>query len=251
MSNAVAHISLNGFSGTQKETPTTGIVEHNGLAGVGRDAPTVINKKGGITSKTDEDIYYAMSDREKALYIKANPDWPRSVGWTQTRWAASEIEKINLNDLVDYFEWIRRCPGVAARHGAAGITMLGSDYKERKPMTPIESVEQGSAVRNGLSGVGPDAPIVTNEQGGKQSKVQGRFDLLPPLALIGVAKVLGEGATKYGEDNWRLIKANSHINHAICHLLAFLAHDTQDAHLEHASCRILMALEMHILEKGV
>jgi hypothetical protein len=223
------------------ETPVTGIVKVD-------HEPQ--NRMAGVMSKTDEDIYYAMSDREKATYIKANPDWPRSVGWMQTRWAVSEIEKIDLNDLVHYFEWVRCYPEEAARYGAAGVTMLGSDYKERKPITPIESVGQGSTVRNGLSGVGPDAPIVTNEQGGRQSSVEGRFDLLPPRSLIEIAKILEEGAIKYGESNWHLIEWRSHLNHVLQHVFALLYGDVQDDHMGHAACRMLMAHEMYLKKEA-
>ena len=99
-----------------------------------------------------------------------------------------------------------------------------------------------------LEGVGPDAPMVVNGKGGKQSLVKGRYDLLPPLSLITVAEILGVGAEKYGEDNWKSIDSRSHICHIIQHLLAHLAGDKQDDHLGHAACRGLMALEMSILE---
>jgi hypothetical protein len=99
-----------------------------------------------------------------------------------------------------------------------------------------------------VSGVGADAPIVTNEKGGKQSKVLYRVDLFPPLALLDVSKVLEEGARKYAPDNWRNIDCNDHLNHALIHIFAYLAKDKQDDHLSHAACRIMMALEMKLVE---
>jgi len=97
-----------------------------------------------------------------------------------------------------------------------------------------------------INGVGTDAPIVENEKGGKQSDTPARMDLLPPLALIEVGKVLKHGADKYGIDNWKLIDARSHLNHVLIHIFAYLAGDSQDDHLSHAACRALMALEMKL-----
>lgn len=94
-----------------------------------------------------------------------------------------------------------------------------------------------------IEGVGPDAPVVTNAQGGKQSDSPYRCDLLPPEAVLKVARVLKHGADKYGPNNWRKLSENDHLNHAIAHIFARLAGDTQDDHLEHAACRLLMALE--------
>jgi len=93
-----------------------------------------------------------------------------------------------------------------------------------------------------ITGVGPDAETVTNEQGGKQSKVLYAFDALDPKAMFAMCKVLHEGRQKYGDDeNWRKISAREHINHAIIHFMAYLAGDTSDEHLSHAMCRAMMA----------
>lgn len=60
-------------------------------------------------------------------------------------------------------------------------------------------------------------------------------------ALITIAKVLQQGAQKYKPNNWRLIPQEEHINHALIHYLAYLLGDTQDDHLEHCMCRLMMA----------
>lgn len=100
-----------------------------------------------------------------------------------------------------------------------------------------------------LSGpLSPDAPIVVNDKGGKQSDVAFRFDLLPRDALFEVARILKDGAEKYGIDNWRLIESTDHLNHALIHIFAHLNGDTQDEHLQHAATRLLMALDMKIEE---
>ena len=59
--------------------------------------------------------------------------------------------------------------------------------------------------------------------------------------LMRIAKVLKEGADKYTPNNWRLIPQEEHINHALIHLLAHEMGDTQDNHLDHALCRLMMA----------
>lgn len=90
--------------------------------------------------------------------------------------------------------------------------------------------------------VGPEAPTVVNDRGGKQSYVPYRFDLLNPVAMFRLAGILSEGAEKYGDDNWRQIQRRSHLNHALTHIMAELAGDTQDDHLGHAFCRLMFAL---------
>lgn len=94
-----------------------------------------------------------------------------------------------------------------------------------------------------IKGVGPDAPTVVNEAGAKQSHLPYRCDLLPARAVLAVAEVLEQGARKYGADNWRGIPEADHVNHALAHLFARLAGDASDDHLEHAACRLLMALD--------
>jgi hypothetical protein len=101
-----------------------------------------------------------------------------------------------------------------------------------------------------LAGVAPDAPTATNAAGGKQSASPYRCDLLPPLALLAVAKVLKHGADKYGANNWHLIPVGDHVNHALAHLFAAFAGDSSDEHLEHAACRILFALDQKLAGRG-
>jgi hypothetical protein len=99
-----------------------------------------------------------------------------------------------------------------------------------------------------VPGVGKDAPTVVNEKGGKQSKVLYGMDCLPPKAILDLAKTLEEGRVKYGKDNWRNIEIDSHLNHALIHIFAYMAGDTSDDHLNHATCRLLFALELHLGE---
>jgi hypothetical protein len=97
-----------------------------------------------------------------------------------------------------------------------------------------------------VAGVGKDAPTVTNNKGGKQSKVLYGMACLPPLAVLDVARSLEVGRVKYGKDNWKQIEIDSHLNHALIHLFAYMAGDTSDDHLNHATCRLMFALELHL-----
>lgn len=90
------------------------------------------------------------------------------------------------------------------------------------------------------------SPMVTNLAGGNQSQVPRDYTLVPPDALASVARVLYNGCTKYGRDNWRLIDYNDHLNHALNHIYLHLAGNTQEDHLSNAATRLLMALELNI-----
>ena len=72
-------------------------------------------------------------------------------------------------------------------------------------------------------------------------------DDLKQLTRIG--KVLQYGAGRYAANNWRLIPQEEHINHALIHIIAHLAGDTQDDHLDHALCRLMMAYATEPSEK--
>lgn len=92
-----------------------------------------------------------------------------------------------------------------------------------------------------IEGVGPEAEVVENEYGGKQSRTIAALHLLDPEVILALGKVLQKGE-KYGRDNWRRISCEEHLNHALNHIFAALAGDTQDEHLEHALCRIHFAV---------
>lgn len=100
--------------------------------------------------------------------------------------------------------------------------------------------------KNRLSyqGLSPDAPTVKNERGGMQSATAGRFDLIPPKAMFRLAAIMEHGARKYAPNNWKKIEIDSHVNHALQHLFAYIAGDRQDDHLGHALARAAMAVEL-------
>jgi hypothetical protein len=90
---------------------------------------------------------------------------------------------------------------------------------------------------------------VTNEKGGKQSRLDYRFDLIDARVMFELAKVMHEGAQQYEVDNWRKISIDEHINHAFAHLWAYMAGDEQDEHLSHAHTRTMMALAVSMQER--
>lgn len=92
--------------------------------------------------------------------------------------------------------------------------------------------------------INPEPEIIVNSKGGKQHKVEGRFDLIPSKPLERVAIVLEQGAEKYGENNWHRIDSVDHINHAIAHLFKYLSGDRSEDHLTNTICRALFASYM-------
>lgn len=91
-----------------------------------------------------------------------------------------------------------------------------------------------------VKGVTPDAEIITNEQGGKQSKTEYAFHLSDTDAMLALAEVLQYGATRYARDNWRKIPAEEHFNHMLIHYYAWAKGDTSDDHLAHMFFRAVM-----------
>lgn len=94
-----------------------------------------------------------------------------------------------------------------------------------------------------------DGETVTNAQGGRQSHVAARLDLIPPEALLLLGECLGFGAEKYGEGNWQKIPERDHVNHAMVHLTNYLAGDRREMHLVNTLARVSFAL-WHAIEAG-
>ena len=104
-------------------------------------------------------------------------------------------------------------------------------------------------VRKSIAGVEPDAPVVENKNGGKQSDTPYGFHLVPTSAIFDAAKVLKYGADKYSESfehrNYTKIPSVDHLNHALQHIYAHLAGDQQDDHLGHALVRMMFAYDVY------
>lgn len=85
--------------------------------------------------------------------------------------------------------------------------------------------------------------IDTNEQGGKQSHLEYRFDLIEPEFMLRMAHVLHTGALKYGERNWQSIPMDHNIGRAIYHLeMALQGLDHSEDHFANAACRVMFAM---------
>ncbi len=76
-----------------------------------------------------------------------------------------------------------------------------------------------------------------------------RYDLVPWAALDEVVRVLGHGARKYGDENWRRVKRleDRYPAAALRHLSAYLQGETNDResgmnHLAHAVCSLMFVL---------
>ena len=95
--------------------------------------------------------------------------------------------------------------------------------------------------------VGGDTPSAT---GVKFDTDKPRMDLLDPLALEGLAKVLTFGANKYASHNWRGgISYSRLIAAALRHLLAFnrgedLDSESNLSHIDHAACCLMFLSNM-------
>lgn len=113
------------------------------------------------------------------------------------------------------------------------------------PLGPMEKIcrlaIEALAPRKASSDLSPDAPTVENERGGRQSHVAARLDLLDGPTILRLGVILGQGAKKYGDNNWRNIDCEDHVNHALIHLMGYLTGDRQDDHLGHALCRLMFA----------
>lgn len=93
--------------------------------------------------------------------------------------------------------------------------------------------------------------------GTKHDQGKVRMDLLPPVALEQVAKVLTFGADKYDDHNWRKgFKYSRLIGAALRHIFSFSRGENLDPetglpHLAHAACCILFLIDHTLLGYGV
>jgi len=103
--------------------------------------------------------------------------------------------------------------------------------------------------------------IEKNERGGKASAIKGKMTEIPPLALIEVASVMGEGDDSYPRDdngvpNWHNISCLENSDHSLEHFANFNAErnkvdsDKEKLIMEysHFAARALMGLEQLIRE---
>jgi len=78
--------------------------------------------------------------------------------------------------------------------------------------------------------------------------VQERMDKIPPLALLRVGLVMGEGM-KYEDEatgyvHWKEQSAEYHLNRALRHAALYMSGDRTEDHAGHVATRALMWLEL-------
>jgi hypothetical protein len=83
-----------------------------------------------------------------------------------------------------------------------------------------------------------------------QSELRHRFDLVDGPAVYAMTNVLYNGAKKYGEDNWRTIPVEDHLNHLIAHAYAYLSGDRSTEHLANIMCRSMFAQGRAIMDEN-
>jgi Domain of unknown function (DUF5664) len=111
-------------------------------------------------------------------------------------------------------------------------------------------MSDGDYDRTGV-GTGVNPLSVPPGTGIKHDKGKEPLHLLSRTWLLGVARVLGFGATKYAAHNWRGgIERSRLVAAAFRHLLAYNEGEDVDPetglpHLDHASCCLMFARELH------
>lgn len=98
----------------------------------------------------------------------------------------------------------------------------------------------------------PNAERVTNDAGGKQSRLDYDLTLIDPIFLQELAKVMTENCKEYGghyeRDNWKKIDAHDHLMHLYNHV-SLIMEAVNEVSLEegythaiHAACRVMMLI---------
>lgn len=97
----------------------------------------------------------------------------------------------------------------------------------------------------------------SSPMGKKYDDGKPKMHLLPPKALLEVARVLTFGADKYGEENWRDVEnaqkryASASLRHSFSHLDGEeLDQETNYSHLAHAICCLMFKLELELESKS-
>ena len=95
--------------------------------------------------------------------------------------------------------------------------------------------------------------LMTTSEGIKYDSAKPKMNLLPPKAILEVAKVLTFGAEKYDAENWRKLDdlQNRYTAGALRHIFAHMDGEELDpetnlSHLAHALCCLLFKLEIEL-----
>lgn len=81
----------------------------------------------------------------------------------------------------------------------------------------------------------------------KFEKFPARFDLISHIGERRLAETYGEGALKYGDNNWlNGIPLSNLLNHAKDHINRYLSGDRTEDHLAHAAWNLFAAMHMEV-----
>lgn len=112
-------------------------------------------------------------------------------------------------------------------------------------------VVYSSQLEDGKCSASPATPLNPPERVGgvKADAEKPRMDLISPIAVVELARVLTHGATKYEANNWRRGLAWTRIISAILrHTFAYLGGQTHDpetglSHMAHVMCNAMFLVE--------
>jgi dATP/dGTP diphosphohydrolase len=99
--------------------------------------------------------------------------------------------------------------------------------------------------------------VAEENAGRKDDAEKPRTDLLSPIAMLGIARVLGFGARKYAPNNWRKGIAWSRVLGAILrHTFAILDGEDLDAdsglpHADHLATEVMFLQEFFVTRKDL
>lgn len=133
-----------------------------------------------------------------------------------------------------------------------------SPYKDQPVQvkrTPIVTYTERPLV---IKLIPPEEDIVKDPLTGakKADRQKNRVDLLPTVPLEAIAEVLTFGATKYGDNNWRVGMSWMRLyGSTLRHLFAWARGETNDPesglnHLAHAACNVLFLLDFAYHNRG-
>lgn len=89
--------------------------------------------------------------------------------------------------------------------------------------------------------------IDTNERGGKNSRIDVRYDLIPAQVFKALAEVFNEGSIKYEDDNWKQVPGMDHLNHMLNHIMEYRMTGNKED-LTHAGCRMIMFMFQELFQ---
>lgn len=194
-------------------------------------------------SKLDP-MQFPVTPRPEPKYKQGNLVWFKNCG--------REIQTSHYDqEKLEYEYKISVYPGGPEYDSLIRESELEPYNNPPTPQEPTTVVNEQNGYFDEIDGEWIDEPnpfndrknkIVVNEQGGKQSHLDARFDCIPSVVLRLLAQCLGFGARKYGKENWKKIPQWDHLNHAMNHINEWNRGNRDEPHLVNAMARLTFAL---------